>query len=112
MTIACNNPAGTVILEGKENDVSKIWFTFKNNKLIIHANRKNNFDELKIYLSATMLKHVLINGDGDISSTGIIKTDNLHIWLNGNVKVKINIIGNISVDAFNDTDLLWEPLLN
>ncbi|MEO8110442.1 MAG: hypothetical protein ABI594_10430 [Ginsengibacter sp.] len=33
-----------------------------------------------------------------------VKTDGLHIWLNGNVDAQINIIGNVSVDLFNNYD--------
>src|SRR5580765_7924994 len=39
--ILTNDPAGTVIIEGKEKEVNKIRPVLKNNTLIIDVNRKN-----------------------------------------------------------------------
>ncbi len=103
--ILTNNPAGAIMVEGNENDLNKIRYKNKNNELILDASRKKSFAQITIYLSATMLKHMLINGDGDISSTGIIKTDDLHVWLNGDINVEINTIGKVSADAYNGYDL-------
>ncbi len=110
--ILTNKPAGTIIIEGNESDVNKMRYKNKNNELVIDASKKKRSDQLTIYLSATMLKQMLINGDGDISSTGIIKTDDLHIWLNGDINVEINTIGKVSVDAYNGYDLFWKSPLN
>jgi hypothetical protein len=106
-----NKPAGTVLVEGNENDLNNMRYRIKDNELVINATRKKRSVQLTIYLSAAMLKNMLINGDGDVSSADVIKTDDLHIWLNGNLNVKINVIGKVSVDAFDNYDLLWEPLL-
>jgi Putative auto-transporter adhesin, head GIN domain len=105
-----NKPAGTVLVEGDENEVSNLRYRTKNNELIINAGKKKRSTQLSVYLSAGMLKNMLINGDGDISSTGTVQTNNLYIWLNGNVNVKINVIGEVSVDAFDSYDQVWEPL--
>ncbi len=110
--ILTNKPAGTVTIEGDKNDVNKIRYRNKNNELVIDANRKKRVAQIIIYVSATMLRHMLINGDGQISSTDIIKTDNLSIWLNGIVNVDIKIIGKVNVDAHDGYDLFWKSTLN
>ncbi len=110
--ILTNKPAGTVTIEGDKNDVNKIRYRNKNNELVIDANRKKRAAQIIIYVSATMLRHMLINGDAQMSSTDIIKTDNLSIWLNGIVNVDIKIIGKVNVDAHDGYDLFWKSTLN
>lgn len=110
--ILTNKPAGTISIEGNNRDVNTIRYKSKNNELVIDATRKKRVGQITIYVSATMLKHMLINGDGQISSTGIIKSDELNIWLNGIVNVDINIIGRVSVDTYDGYDLFWNSTLN
>ena len=47
--ILTNDPAGTVIIEGKEKEVNKIRHVLKNNTLMIDVNRKNIFAKLTLY---------------------------------------------------------------
>ena len=49
-----------------------------------------------------------VNGDGDISSTGMIQSDELHITLNGAVDVKIKTTGKVNIDAPGDLELKWK----
>src|SRR6188768_1564486 len=46
--ILTNDPAGTVIIEGKEKEVNKIRAVLKNNILIIDANLKGIFTKLTL----------------------------------------------------------------
>ena len=111
--ILTNKPAGTVTIEGNENDVSRIRYRNKNNELTIDARRKNHLNEIIIYLSAATLKSMLVNGDGNISSIDIIKPGDLHIWLNGNIDIKVKTTGKISVDSYDSYELFWKsPLMN
>lgn len=108
-----NDPAGTLLVEGSEQTLNNIKYRVKNNELTIDAHKKNRFDKLTIYLSVATLKSMLVNGDGDISSAEIIKSDNLQIWLNGITTVKVTTTGKINVDASDAYELLWEsPLHN
>jgi hypothetical protein len=111
--ILTNEPAGTLMMEGNEEAVNKIRYSVKNNELIIDAHRKNRLGELTIYLSAATLKSMLVNGDAHISSIDIIKPDNLQIWLNGNINVKVKTTGKVSIDAYPGYDLFWDhPLMH
>ncbi|MEP6950014.1 MAG: DUF2807 domain-containing protein [Ginsengibacter sp.] len=111
--ILTNDPAGTLMVEGNEQTLNNIKYRVKNNELTIDAHKKNRLDKLTIYLSVATLKSMLINGDGDISSAEIIKSDNLQIWLNGITTVKVTTTGKVNVDASDAYELLWEsPLRN
>src|SRR6478609_4259002 len=46
--VLTNDPAGTVIVEGREKELTKIKAAFKNNILIIDVNRKNIFAKLTL----------------------------------------------------------------
>jgi len=105
--ILTNEPAGTLRIEGYEQDVNKVRWRVKNNKLIIDAGCKNNQNELAVHLSAARLVSMRINGDVDISSDGVIKSDELRISMNGKVTVKIRTTGNLSFDTPDYYDLLW-----
>ncbi len=108
-----NDPAGTIIIEGKENELNKIRPVFKNDVLFIYLNRKNIFSKLTLYLSVTTLQAIRLNGDANISSIESIKADHLHLSLNGNIKVKVNTVGHLSVDTPDDIELIWKsPSLN
>ncbi|MBC7886349.1 MAG: DUF2807 domain-containing protein [Ferruginibacter sp.] len=109
--VLTNEPVGRLMVEGKERDVNRIRFTVKNNKLIIDAQRKTSFDALTIYLPATGLQAILVNGDTDISSAGIIKVDDLHISLNGLSSVRVTTTGKLSFDTPYEYELLWGSLL-
>lgn len=111
--ILTNEPAGTFVMEGNEEAVNNLRYKVKDNELIINVHRKNRLDKLTIYLSAATLKSMLINGDADISSMDIIKSDNLQIWMNGIVNLKVKTTGKVNVDASDAYELLWEsPLHN
>jgi len=100
-----NDPAGTIIIEGKKKEVNKIRPVFENNMLIINVKRKNIFAKLTLYLSALTLQTLQLNGDADISSIEFIKSDHLHISLNGNINVKVKTMGHLSVDKPDDIEL-------
>lgn len=108
-----NDPAGTVIIEGKEKELKKIRPVLKDNILIIDFNRKHLFAKLTLYLSAITLQTIQLNGDANISSIEFIKSDHLHISLNGNINVKVKTMGQLSFDTPDDIELLWKsPLIN
>ena len=109
--VLTNDPAGTVIVEGREKELNKIKAAFKNNILIIDVNRKNFFAKLTLYLSAITLQTIQLNGDANISSIEFIKSDHLHMSLNGNIKVKVKTMGQLSFDTPDDIELLWESPL-
>ncbi len=108
--ILTSEPAGTVVIEGNENDVNNTKYKNKNSELTIDAGKKKRFSKITIYLSANTLKQMLINGDGNVASMGTIKTDNLQIWLNGNIDVDININGKVSVDSGDGYELTRKSL--
>ena len=105
-----NDPAGTIIIEGKENELNKIKAGVKNNMLIVNSERKKIFSKLTIYLSAITLRSVQLNGDGNISSNDFIRSDQLHLWLNGNINVKVKTMGQLSLDAAEDIELAGKSL--
>ena len=109
--VLTNDPAGTVIVEGREKELNKIKAVFKNNILIIDANRKNIFGKLTLYLSAITLQSIQLIGDANISSIEFIKSDHLHMSLNGNIKVKVNTMDQLSFDSPDDIELLWKSPL-
>ena len=103
--VLTNDPAGTIIIEGKENLVNKVRAVFENNTLIVVVNPNHWFPKLTIYLSAKTLQSLQLNGDGNISSIDFIQSDNLHISLNGDIKVKVKTMGQLSFDAPDDIEL-------
>jgi Putative auto-transporter adhesin, head GIN domain len=107
--VLTNDPAGTIIIEGKEKELKKIRPVFEKNVLIIDANRKQLFAKLTIYLSAITLQTIQLNGDGNISSIAFIQSEYLHISLNGNIKVKVKTMGQISFDTPDDIELQLTP---
>jgi hypothetical protein len=109
--ILTNEPAGTLMLEGNEKDLNKVKYMVKSNELVIDAHKKNSANELTVYLSAATLKSMLVSGDVFISSTDTIKTENLQIWLNGNINVKVKTTGKISIEAYDGYDLFWKSPL-
>lgn len=106
--ILTNEPSGTIVIEGKEKDINKIKHRVNDSELVIDARRKNYFNKVIIYLPAANLQSMQINGDGNISSTGIIHSDELHITLNGAIDVKVKTTGKLSVDAPNEYELEWK----
>lgn len=109
--ILTNDPAGTVIIEGKEKEVNKIRHVLKNNTLMIDVNRKNIFAKLTLYLSAIKLQTIQLNGDANISSIEFIKSAYLHMSLNGDISVKVKTMGQLSFDTPDDIELLQRPPL-
>ena len=107
--VLTNDPAGTVIIEGKKKELNKINPVFKNNILVIDANQKNIFAKITINLSALAVETIQLNGDGYISSIDFIQSDHLHMSLNGNIRVKVRTLGKISFDAPDDIELLMKP---
>jgi hypothetical protein len=107
--VLTNDPAGTVIIEGKENELKKINPVFEKKILIIDVHRKQLFTKFTIYLSAITLQTIQLNGDGNISSIDFIRSECLRISLNGNIKVKVKTMGKISFDSPADIELRMKP---
>lgn len=103
--VLTDKPAGSIIIEGEEKDIQQISPVFENNVLVLDAGRRFSFAPLTIYLSALTLQTIRVNGDGNISSSGCIKADGLHLLLNGNIKVKLRALGHISFDAPEDIEI-------
>lgn len=106
--VLSNAPTGKIIIIGKEKDVNRIRYSVVNNKLIIDAQRKNSFADLTVYLSATTLQSIQVNGDVNLSSNDILNVDGLRISLNGSSSVKVRTTGKLSFDTPYEYDLLWE----
>ena len=106
--ILTNEPSGTITIEGKEKDINRIRHSVKNNELVIDARRKNYFNKLIIYLPATTLQSMQVNGDGNISSTGMLQSEELYLTLNGAIDVKIKTTGKLHVDAPKELELSWK----
>src|ERR1700712_221987 len=68
LVMLTNEPAGTVMVEGREKNLSKITHVLKNDTLFIQVHRIFSFPKLTLYLSARTLKAMQVNGDTDISS--------------------------------------------
>lgn len=112
LVMLTNEPAGTIMVEGREKNLNKIKYVLKNDTLFIQVNRVFSFPKLTLYLSARTLKAMQVNGDTNISSSDFIKSDNLHISLNGNIHVNVKTMGKLSVDAPEDFELLWKSPLS
>ena len=109
--VLTNAPAGKIIIEAKEKDFKKVKYFFENKVLVIDASRKHLFAKLTIYLSAVTLQNLQLNGDGNISSIDFIQSDHLHLSLNGDIKVKVKTMGELSFDTPDDIELIRKPLL-
>ena len=106
--ILTNEPAGKVFIEGNQKDLNKIKTGFKNDIFVINVIRKNIFSKLTVYLSAITLQTIQLNGNLDISSNDYIKSQYLHLTLNGNINVKVKTMGEISIDSPDDIELIWK----
>ncbi|MEO6000314.1 MAG: DUF2807 domain-containing protein [Chitinophagaceae bacterium] len=106
--ILTNEPAGTIIIEGKESDLKRIKHALKNNTLTIDVNRLFSSAKLTIYVSALSLQNIQVNGDSDVSSIDFIKSQNLHIFMNGNILVKVKTLGKVSVESPDDIEIFWK----
>lgn len=110
--VLTNAPAGSFIIEGKEIELNKIRPVVESNLLILDLNRKSIFEKLTLYLAAASLQTIQVNGDGNISSTDYIKSAHLHILLNGNIKVSVKTMGQLSFDTAEDIELVQKPPLS
>jgi len=109
--VLTNDPAGTVIMEGKAKQLNKVSALVNNHTLVIDVNRMNLFAKVRLYLSARSLRRMQLNGNADITSVEFIKSDHLHIFLNGNITVKLKTMGWVSLDSPDDIDLVWKSSL-
>ena len=107
--ILTNDPAGTVVIEGRANEMKKIKAGFEKNILIIYAKRKPLFAKLTLYLSAITLQSIQLNGDGNISSNDFIKSERLHMSLNGDIEVDVKTMGELSFDTPDYIELRLKP---
>jgi Putative auto-transporter adhesin, head GIN domain len=104
--VLTNAPAGTVIVEGKQNQIGKLNPIFETTTLVIDASQKNFFSKFTIYLSALALEAIQFNGDGNISSAEFIQSNHLYITLGGAIDIRIKTLGQISFDTREDIELV------
>ena len=96
-----------VIIEGKAKNISHIKATVKNSRLIIDARSAKNLAGTTVYISSSMVKSLNVNGDGTVTSDGIMRTKDLLITLNGNSLVHLASAekGKIKVEAADGYEL-------
>jgi Putative auto-transporter adhesin, head GIN domain len=111
LVVLTNDAPGTIIVEGKEKLVNKIRGILKNDTLTVDLMPNHWFAKLTIYLSATTLQSLQLNGDGKITSVDFIKSAHLNISLNGNINVKVKTLGQLSFDTPDDIELLKKQSL-
>jgi hypothetical protein len=77
----------SVDIQADENILKRIEANVSGNTLKIKSNKCiKNFKVLDINITTPEIKEIELNGSGNISSSGIIKTDKLYIEINGSGK--------------------------
>ncbi|MBC7886791.1 MAG: DUF2807 domain-containing protein [Ferruginibacter sp.] len=97
--VLSNGPAGGLLLEGNQKDISGVKTILKNGQLVIDAAKKKSFAKLVVYIPAADIKSLIVYGAAEIFSSGKIKTPELEIILNGESFVTVNYEGIVKVTA-------------
>lgn len=103
--IFTNEPIGSIAIEGQERHLDKVRYILEDNKLTIDVNQIADFKKITVYLSAIALQHFQMNGNADISSFGTLNTNQMHLYLNGNISLKIRTTGQLFFDSPDDIEL-------
>src|SRR5262249_38711884 len=78
-------------------DVNNVKIIVKRGKLEINAEKKNLFSKIAVYLPASDIHSLIVNGDAKIFSSGNIMTTKLEITLNGLSQVNIFYHGKLKI---------------
>jgi hypothetical protein len=103
--VLTNDAPGTLLLEGNRKDIDCVKTTMNKRELFINAGKKKSFSPLVIYLSASGISSLVINGNAEIVSSAMIKAPELEITLCGNALVAVKYEGKIKVKAADGYEL-------
>ncbi|MBC7902520.1 MAG: DUF2807 domain-containing protein [Gemmatimonadaceae bacterium] len=92
---SCQN----LLVTGATREVNRLSARVRKNRLTINASYTDNNEVMTVYVSASMLKLLVINGNATIRTEGAIKSENLKIVLNGASDLKITSFGKVAVTA-------------
>ena len=95
--ILTDNIEGKVVFRGDPKEVEAAKVTIKNRKLIIDARRKHSINKFTVYLPASTIRLLTTSGKTRILSSGMIKTQDLEILLNGSSFVSIRYDGKLNI---------------
>lgn len=110
--VLSNGPAGMLLLEGNTRDLDVVKTTLKNGSLLINAAKKRSYDKLTVHIPVADIMSLIVNGDAEIFSSGLIKTRELDIHLNGLSFVALNYEGKVKVTAGSGYDLVDSKGIN
>ncbi|MBC7901945.1 MAG: DUF2807 domain-containing protein [Gemmatimonadaceae bacterium] len=92
---SCQN----LVVTGSARELNRLSTSVKKNRLTINASSADNNCSMTLYVPASMLKLLVINGNASIRTEGAIKSDNLTVVLNGDSDLRITSIGKVAVTA-------------
>ena len=86
-----------LVFSGNPNDMKMVKTSYKNNKLIVDANRKRSYKKFTVYVPVSGIDLLATSGKTEILSSGTINADDLEILLNGSSLVTINYKGKLRI---------------
>jgi len=92
-----NEVRSDITLQGDNRDINAVTTTENNDKLEINATKVKSASHLIVYLPASKIHSLKINGNTKVFSSGDVVVDDLAITLRGNSIVRVYHYGKLTV---------------
>lgn len=98
--VLTNDEASGIRVEGNEAAIRSTLVLNKNGELTVRGKSKfTGRNRVTVYVPASLLTSIQLNGHSSLSSTETLKNLNLDVLVNGFCKVELKSFGNINVDG-------------
>lgn len=92
-------------VSGLAQDIENVDWKIKNNVLYLKSKKGSLKDKVKVTLSVTQLKEIVVKGESAVSSAGHLASPTLYIFIENDSYVSIRNFGQIYVNNTPDTEL-------
>lgn len=105
--ILAENLSTTISIQGKEKLVNAIKLEVKNGVLHVSSNRSPLKNKAVVYIPVRLLNSLTVNGASEVYSMGHLQSANLHIKLDGPVKMSVKSTGTITIDHEQEWEITY-----
>ena len=95
LVVAPNEP--NVFISGNQNFTKNVETNISNGRMVVQAKTSSRSKDDMIYLYTADLTRLELNGDIQVSTIGIVDSDKLQVFINGNCHLNIQHKGNLNI---------------
>jgi hypothetical protein len=104
--ILTEGDSNNIVVEGDARDIKKVGVSIVDDRLTLTDSRPQARPDVKVYVPATFLNKVYVNGKANLSSSSVLHNKNLKIFLSEEAIINVKSFGKVTVETTSEIDFV------